>query len=307
MIGTRLWSCIASGVSTTVANISTQKSLAFTKSARGSCRVPRCFTSTKLVRIGFWWPQGTSAISEFFGGKLRSMRVFLLGATGALGTHLVPQLISQRHTVTGTTRSPAKANKLIEQGAQAAVLDALDREALIEAVQRAQPEVLIHQLTAIPPRLDMRHFDREFQSTNRLRTEGTDNAVAAALRAGVRRVIAQSFAGWTYAREGGRIKTEEDPFDPAPPAQFRRTLKAIQYLEQAVGGERGVEGIILRYGAFYGPKTSLARNGTHVEDVRQRKFPRVGNGQGVWSFIHIADAAAATVAAVERGVQVSTT
>ena len=229
------------------------------------------------------------------------MRVFLLGATGALGTQLVPQLISQRHTVTGTTRSPAKANKLTEQGAQAAVLDALDREALIEAVQRAQPEVLIHQLTAIPSRLDMRHFDREFQSTNRLRTEGTDNAVAAALRAGVRRMIAQSFAGWTYAREGGRIKTEEDPFDPAPPAEFRRTLKAIQYLEQTVGGERGVEGMILRYGAFYGPETSLARNGTHVEDVRRRKFPLVGNGQGVWSFIHIADAASATVAAVERG------
>jgi 2-alkyl-3-oxoalkanoate reductase len=142
------------------------------------------------------------------------MRVFLLGATGALGTHLLPQLIGQGHIVTGTTRSPAKANKLTEQGAQAAVVDALDREALIAAVERAQPEVLIHQLTAIPSRLDMRRFDREFQPTNRLRTEGTDNALAAARRAGVRRVIAQSFAGWTYAREGGRIKTEEDPSTP---------------------------------------------------------------------------------------------
>jgi nucleoside-diphosphate-sugar epimerase len=229
------------------------------------------------------------------------MRVFLLGATGALGAHLVPQLIGRDHAVTVATRSPANAKRLTEQGAQAAVVDALDREALIAAVRRAQPEILIDQLTAIPARLDMRHFDRAFEATNRLRTEGTDNALAAARQAGVRRVMAQSFAGWTYARKGGQVKTEEDPFDTDPPTEFRRTLRAIQYLEQAVRGERNMEGIILRYGSFYGPETSLARNGTHVEDIRQRMFPLVGNGQGVWSFIHIADAASATVAAAERG------
>jgi nucleoside-diphosphate-sugar epimerase len=172
----------------------------------------------KLEQIGFWRLRRDT----------KTMRVFLLGATGALGMQLVPQLINQRHTVTGTTRSPTKAIELTQQGCQAAVVNALDREALIATVQKAEPEILIHQLTAIPPRLDMRHFDREFQATNRLRTEGTDNVLAAARRAGVRQVIAQSFAGWPYAHQGGRIKTEQDPFDSAPPAEFRRTLKAIQ-------------------------------------------------------------------------------
>lgn len=229
------------------------------------------------------------------------MRVFLLGATGALGTHLVPQLIREGHTVFGATRSQGNTKALNEMGAQGVVVDALDRNALIAAVQSVQPEVLIHQMTAIPPRLDMRHFDRDFQLTNRLRTEGTGNVLAAARSAAVRRVVAQSFAGWTYARDGGAIKTEEDPFDPDPPYEFRRTLKAIEYLEHAIGAEQHIQGLILRYGAFYGPRTSISRAGTHIDDVRRRRFPLVGNGQGVWSFIHIADAASATLAAVEGG------
>lgn len=229
------------------------------------------------------------------------MHVFVLGATGALGAQLVPQLVNQGYRVTGTTRSPAKVSQLSKQGAQAAVVDALDREALLKAVHDAKPEILVHQLTAIPPRLNLRRFDREFQATNRLRTEGTDNILATAYAAGVRRVIAQSFAGWTYARDGSRIKTEEDSFDPKPPAEFRRTLKAIQYLEHAVRSNQALEGIVLRYGAFYGPGTSLGRGGTYLDDLRRRRFPLVGKGTGVWSFIHIDDAAAATVAAVERG------
>jgi nucleoside-diphosphate-sugar epimerase len=229
------------------------------------------------------------------------MRVLLLGATGALGSHLVPQLIKQGHTVSGTTRSLAKASRLSGTGAKAVVVDALDREALISAVRRDKPDALVRQLTAIPPRLDMRHFDRDFEPTNRLRTEGTDNMLAAARAAGVKRILAQSFAGWTYAREGSRIKTEEDPFDPTPPREFRRTLKSIQYLEQAVRDDPEIAGIVLRYGAFYGPETSLARARTLVDEVLRRRFPLVGNGQGVWTFIHITDAARATVAAVERG------
>ena len=165
----------------------------------------------------------------------------------------------------------------------------------------ARPDAIVHQLTAIPANLNLRRFDREFALTNRLRTEGTDNLLAAARAAGVRRVVAQSFAGWTYERAGGSVKTEDDPLDPDPPPAFRRTLDAIRYLEAALQAAEGIKTIALRYGWFYGPGTSLGRGGALLHAIRRRQMPIVGSGTGIWSFIHIADAAAATVAALQRG------
>lgn len=201
----------------------------------------------------------------------------------------------------GLTRTLAKADNLRAMGAEPAVADALDPDAVMKAVSEARPEVLIHQLTAIPDGVDLRHFDRDFALTDRLRTEGTRHLVAAATEAGARRLVAQGFAGWGYAREGGPIKTEADPLDPDPPAVFRRTLDALRELEAAVLGARDLAGIVLRYGWFYGPGTSIGEGGSVVEAVRRRRMPIVGKGSGVWSFVHIDDVAAATVAAVERG------
>lgn len=201
----------------------------------------------------------------------------------------------------GLTRTLAKADNLKAMGAEPAVADALDPDAVMKAVSEARPEVLIHQLTAIPDGVDLRHFDRDFALTDRLRTEGTRHLVAAATEAGARRLVAQGFAGWGYAREGGPIKTEADPLDPDPPAVFRRTLDALRELEAAVLGARDLAGIVLRYGWFYGPGTSIGEGGSVVEAVRRRRMPIVGKGTGVWSFVHIDDVAAATVAAVERG------
>ncbi len=161
--------------------------------------------------------------------------------------------------------------------------------------------MIVHQLTAIGA-VDMRHFDRDFALTNRLRTEGTDHLLSAGQAVGVRRFVAQGVAGYgAYARTGGPVKTEEDPLDPSPAREMCETLAAIRHLEEAVLGARWTEGIVLRYGAFYGPGTSLAPGSAQTELVRKRKFPLVGDGGGVWSFIHIADAAEATVAAVEHG------
>jgi len=229
------------------------------------------------------------------------MRIFLAGATGVVGQHLIPLLREAGHVVVGTTRSPEKAKHLTAQGVQPEVLDALDREATVGAVGRARPDAIVHQLTAIPSNMNLRRFDREFASTNRLRTEGTDNLLAAARPAGVRRVVAQSFAGWTYARAGGPVKTETDPLDPDPPPAFRRTLDAIRYLERALEAAEGIETIVLRYGWFYGPGTSLGRSEALLDGIRRRQMPIVGSGTGIWSFLHIGDAAAATVAALQRG------
>jgi len=229
------------------------------------------------------------------------MRIFLAGATGVVGQHLIPLLREAGHAVVGTTRSPEKAKHLTAQGVQPEVLDALDREATVGAVGRARPDAIVHQLTAIPSNMNLRRFDREFASTNRLRTEGTDNLLAAARPAGVRRVVAQSFAGWTYARAGGPVKTETDPLDPDPPPAFRRTLDAIRYLERALEAAEGIETIVLRYGWFYGPGTSLGRGEALLDGIRRRQMPIVGSGTGIWSFLHIGDAAAATVAALQRG------
>jgi nucleoside-diphosphate-sugar epimerase len=230
------------------------------------------------------------------------MKIFVAGATGAVGRRLVLLLTSAGHEVAGLTRSPAKADLLRRIGATPVIADALDRAAVMNVVRQEKPEIVIHELTSIK-KVDLCNFDQGFTETNRLRTEGTDNLLAAARAAGVRRFIAQSFAGWPYARAGGPIKTEEDPLDSEPPAAFRRTLEAIRYLESAVIGETAVEGLILRYGSLYGPGTAISLDGWMVNDVRKRRIPIIGGGGGgVWSFTHVDDAARFTRAAVERGV-----
>ena len=227
------------------------------------------------------------------------MRVFVAGATGAIGQQLVPRLVAAGHEVVGMTRSESKCALLRQLGAEPVVADALDPDQVAEAVARARPEVIVHQLTAIGA-LDLRHFDRDFALTNRLRTEGTDYLLSAGQAVGVRRFVAQSNCA-TYARTGAAVKSEDDPFDSSPAREMRASLAALRHLEQAVLGARWTQGIVLRYGWFYGPGTSLAPNGEQFELVRRRRFPLVGNGGGVWSFIHVADAAEATVAAIERG------
>ncbi len=229
------------------------------------------------------------------------MRVFVAGATGAIGKQLVPRLVAAGNEVVGMTRSESKQAMLFELGAEPVVADALDPDQVADAVARAKPDVIVHQLTAIGA-LDMRHFDRDFAATNRLRTDGTDHLLSAGQAVGVRRFVAQGVAGYgMYARVGGLVKSEEDPLDPTPVPAMRETLAAVRHLEQAVLGAEWTEGIVLRYGAFYGPATSMAPGEAQFEMVRARKFPVVGDGGGVWSFIHVADAAEATVAAVQGG------
>ena len=229
------------------------------------------------------------------------MRVFVAGSTGAIGKQLVPRLISAGHGVHGMTRSESKRAMLHELGAVPVVADALDPDQVAEAVAQARPEVIVDQLTAIGA-VDTRHMERDFAQTNRLRTEGTDNLLSAGQAVGVRRFVAQGVAAYgAYVRTGGPIKTEEDPFDPTPPREMRANLAAIRHLEDAVLGAEWTDGIVLRYGVFYGPGTSLAPGAEQFELVRKRKYPVVGDGGGVWSFIHVADAAEATVAAIEHG------
>jgi nucleoside-diphosphate-sugar epimerase len=233
--------------------------------------------------------------------KESTMRVFLAGATGAIGKQLVPLLVEAGHEVHGMTRSESKQAMLSELGAVPVVADALDPEQVAEAVARAKPDVIVHQLTAIGP-IDMRHMDRDFALTNRLRTEGTDHLLSAGQAVGVRRFVAQSVAAYgAYARTGGAVKTEEDSLDPAPAREMRGIHDAVRHLEEEVVGAEWTEGIVLRYGVFYGPGTSLAPGEQQLELIRRRKFPLVGDGAGVWSFIHVADAAEATLAAVEHG------
>jgi nucleoside-diphosphate-sugar epimerase len=232
------------------------------------------------------------------------MRVFVAGATGAIGKQLVPRLVAAGHEVHGMTRSESRRALLEQLGAVPVVADALDPDQLAEAVGMARPEVIVHQMTAIGS-VNPRHFDRDFALTNRLRTEGTDHLLSAGQAVGVQRFVAQSYGAWPYVRTGGPVKSEEDSLDPAPAREMRETLAAIRHLEQAVVGARWTEGVVLRYGAFYGPGTSMAPGGEQFELVRRRKYPVIGHGGGVWSFIHIADAADATVAAIahaSRGV-----
>jgi nucleoside-diphosphate-sugar epimerase len=224
------------------------------------------------------------------------MRVLVAGATGVVGRQLVPQLIAAGHQVTATTRSEGKVAGLRAAGADAAVVDGLDAVAVGEVVARAEPEVVIHQMTALAGDFDLRHIERTFAATNQLRTVGIDNLLAAARAARVRRVIAQSYSGWPNIRTGGAVKTEDDPLDPDPPKAMRSTLKAIKYLEHAVVSSP-LEGIVLRYGSLYGPGASDLM----VDMLKRRQVPVVGHGAGVWSFLHVQDAASAAVAALDRG------
>jgi nucleoside-diphosphate-sugar epimerase len=225
-----------------------------------------------------------------------TMRVFVTGATGALGQHLVPGLVAAGHEVTATTRTPGKAGQLRAAGATPAVIDGLDRAAVLRAVRAAAPEVIVHQMTALADMRNLRNTDRVFAVTNELRTTGTDNLLAAAAEAGTRRVIAQSYTGWTNERSGGPVKTEDDPFDSRLVPSAVRTLAAIKHVETTVPLQVP-EGIVLRYGSFYGPGASQVL----LDLLRKRMLPVIGGGTGIWSFIEITDAAAATIAAVGGG------
>jgi nucleoside-diphosphate-sugar epimerase len=221
------------------------------------------------------------------------MRVLVVGATGAVGSRLVPMLAQQGHHVVGTSRTSQKAARLRSMGAEPATLDALDPQAVRETVLAVRPDAIVHQATALAGITDFKHFDQSFAATNRLRTEGTDALLAAAGEAQVRRFVAQSFAGWPYAREGGPVKTEEDPLDPQPLPDMSQTLGAIRHLEEHVVNAGG---IALRYGGLYG-----APDDPLVELVRKRRFPVVGDGGGVSSFVHLDDAASANLLALEHG------
>jgi nucleoside-diphosphate-sugar epimerase len=229
------------------------------------------------------------------------MKTLVAGATGAMGRQLLPRLAAAGHDVTGITRSDEKLDLIRSLGARGVAADVLDPDDVARAVAETEPDVIIHELTALSGDLSFRHFDRTFAMTNRLRTEATDHLLAAGRASGVQRFIAQSFAGWPFARTGGPVKTEDDPLDPHPVAAMRESFDAIRHLEDAVTGTDGIEGIVLRYGGFYGPGTGLSRGGDQLQLLRDRKFPVVGDGGGVWSFVHIEDAAEATAAAVTRG------
>jgi nucleoside-diphosphate-sugar epimerase len=228
------------------------------------------------------------------------MRIFVAGATGAIGRPLVSALIAAGHSVVGLTHAPAKTEAIRRMGAEPVVADGLDAAAVRAAVMASSPEIIIHEMTDLTGASDLRHFNRTFAGSNRLRTVGTDHLLAAAREAGVRRFIAQSFCGWPYARNGVAIKTEADELDPDPPEELRPTLEAIRYLEHAVTGSTQPEGIVLRYGVFYGPDTGMLDHAT-IEQIRHRRVPLIGDGGGWWSFVHVDDAADATVRAVERG------
>jgi nucleoside-diphosphate-sugar epimerase len=231
------------------------------------------------------------------------MRVFLTGATGAIGKPLVAQLIAAGHEVVGLTTRPEGAKALEALGAEAVVGDALDAGTVGRAVSEAAPDAIVHEATALAGGINPRRLDRDFAKTNRLRTEGTDLLLSAGRAAGVKRFVAQSFGGWPYARTGGPVKHENDPLDSEPPGATSETLGAIRHLERAVTGAEWTEGIVLRYAGFYGPGTNMAVSprGEMAEMVGKRWLPLIGDGGGVWSFIHVEDAASATVAALERG------
>lgn len=237
------------------------------------------------------------------------MKVFVAGATGAIGRVLIPQLVSRGHEVVGMTRSTSKEDLVRNLGARPIVADALDADAVARAVASAEPEVIVHELTALSVPMsirDTRHPDRSVAATmtNRLRTEATDHLLAAGQAAGARRVVAQSFGAFRFDRTGGPVHTEADPLEPDdPPEALRSAQAAYHYLERAVTAIEWGEGLALRYGGFYGPGTSisLARDAPMAAPIRKRRFPIIGDGGGVWSHVHVEDAAAATALAVEGG------
>jgi nucleoside-diphosphate-sugar epimerase len=236
------------------------------------------------------------------------MKVFVAGATGVLGRELIPQLVARRHEVVGMTRSASKQDLVRSLGARPAVADALDPDAVAQAVASAGPEVIVHQLTALSGKMsirDARHPDRSSMAimTNRLRTAGTDHLLAAGRAVGARRFVAQSFGAFRWARTGGPVLTEADPIDPNPPGALRAGLVGILHVERAVPAIEWGEGLVLRYGGFYGPGTAISRapDAPMAAPIRKRQFLIIGGGGGVWSHIHIDDAAAATVAAVDHG------
>ena len=236
------------------------------------------------------------------------MKIFVAGATGVLGRALVPQLVARGHEVVGMTRSGSKQDLVRSLGARPVVADALDPDAVAQAVASAEPEVIVHELTALSGKLsarDMRHPERAPMAimTNRLRSEGTDHLLAAGRAVGARRFVAQSFGAFRWARTGGPVLTEADPIDPNPPGAMRPALVGILHVERAVTSIEWGEGLVLRYGGFYGPGTSMSRapDAEMAAPIRKRRFPIVGTGDGVWSYVHVEDAAAATALAVERG------
>jgi len=221
------------------------------------------------------------------------MRVFVAGATGVVGRRLVPQLVARGHHVTATTTSPGKLGTLEQLGADAVVMDGLDGVSVGEAVAAARPDAIVHQMTAITGKPNMRHMDRWFATTNRLRTEGTDHLLAAAEAAGVSHVVAQGYASWNGIRQGGWVKTEEDPLDLHRGTAAQPVMEALGHVEDAVGK---ADGAVLRYGGLYGPGATAEQ----VELVRKRQFPLIGGGTGYSSWVHLDDAASATVLAVEQ-------
>jgi nucleoside-diphosphate-sugar epimerase len=228
------------------------------------------------------------------------MRIFVAGATGALGSRLVPILVKNGHAVTGTTRSQAKRGLIRARGAEPVVMNGLDRNSVMTAVTAARPDVIVHQMTDLAGAIDMRHFDRSFAVSNRLRTEGADLLLLAARAASTRRIVVQSYCGWPYARTGDAIKSEDAPLDHHPPQEMGGTLDAIRYLENLVCGSDAPEGVVLRYGTFYGPGTGMFDDAM-VGQVRHRRMPVIGGGGGIWSFVHIDDAARATAQAIDHG------
>jgi 2-alkyl-3-oxoalkanoate reductase len=227
------------------------------------------------------------------------VRVFVAGATGAVGRPLVPKLVAAGHEVTGMTRSESKTEDVRRAGARAVVADVFDVDALGAAMEEARPEVIVHELTALPDRIDFRKEDT-YAATNRVRTEGTRNLIDAAPAAGARRLVCQSIA-FAYRMDGEGLKTEDDPLLSEAGGVFGSGVSALREMEAMVLGADGLDGLVLRYGFFYGPGTYYAADGTSTDDVRRRRMPIVGRGSGVFSFIHVDDAADATVAAVERG------
>ncbi|TDE00593.1 NAD-dependent epimerase/dehydratase family protein [Jiangella asiatica] len=230
------------------------------------------------------------------------MRIFIAGASGAIGRHLVPQLVARGHEVVGTTRSAAKTGALRALGAEPVIVDALDPDSVADVVARAEPEVIVHQLTALSGPADFRHAKKMAAATNRLRTVGTDHLLAAARAVGVRRFVAQSNALW-MERAGGPVADEDGRLEPNPPKDMEESVAALRHLEETVTSISWADGIAIRYGAFYGAGTdiSAAPDAVMAGLIRKRRFPIIGDGGGVWSLIHITDAASATVAAIERG------